>query len=407
MGVDAWIERQLHPERIDDRARRGARGRAAPPPRLPAAELLEGYEVPREAQARDPEEAGGDGRGPVRGRDAPGAARDDAEVRGRHARARRARWSTSCSRPRSCAPCYSERQLDEVLVDFWMNHFNVFASKGPEQFLVGAYERDVIRPHAWGRFEDLLVATAKSPAMLFYLDNWLSADPEARPSAPGGSARAANRAAARAERELRPRDHGAAHARRGRRLHAEGRDRGRARASPAGPSRGLRAGRAASSRSTPACTTAATRWCSGRAIKGGGQEEGEQVLHMLATHPATARFISYKLARRFVADEPPAALVDRAAETFRRTGGDIRAVVRTIVTSPEFFAPAARAAKVKTPLEFVASAVRAVGGRRRRAPASWRGASPTWACRCTSSSRPPATRTPPTPGSRRAACSRA
>jgi uncharacterized protein (DUF1800 family) len=99
----------------------------------------------------------------------------------------------------------------------------------------------------------------------------------------------------------------------------------------------------------------------GRRVKGGGQEEGEQVIHMLASHPRTARFISYKLARRFVADEPPAALVDRAAETFRRGGGDIRAVLTTIVTSPEFLAPATRAAKVKTPLEFVASAVRASG----------------------------------------------
>ena len=133
---------------------------------------------------------------------------------------------------------YSERQLDEVLVDFWMNHFNVYANKGPEKFLVGAYERDVIRPHAWGRFEDLLLATAKSPAMLFYLDNWLSADPEAA-TAPGMTGGAAQ---ARAQRELRPRDHGAAHPRRGRRLHAEGRHRGRPRASPAGRSRGLRDG---------------------------------------------------------------------------------------------------------------------------------------------------------------------
>ena len=100
----------------------------------------------------------------------------------------------------------------------------------------------------------------------------------------------------------------------------------------------------------------------GRTIKAGGQEEGEAVIHLLATHPATARFISYKLARRFVADEPPAALVERAAETFRKTDGDIRAVVaRRSSTSPEFLGPEHRAAKVKTPFEFVASAVRAAG----------------------------------------------
>lgn len=99
----------------------------------------------------------------------------------------------------------------------------------------------------------------------------------------------------------------------------------------------------------------------GRTIKAGGKDEGDAVIHLLATHPSTARFVSLKLARRFVADEPPPALVDRAAETFRKTDGDIRAVVKTLVTSPEFFAPDVRAAKVKTPLEFVASAVRASG----------------------------------------------
>ena len=95
--------------------------------------------------------------------------------------------------------------------------------------------------------------------------------------------------------------------------------------------------------------------------KGGGKNEGDEVIHLLATHPSTARFISYKLVRRFVSDEPPKALVDRAAETFRKTDGDIRAVVKAIVTSPEFLAPAARAAKVKTPFEFVVSAARATG----------------------------------------------
>jgi uncharacterized protein (DUF1800 family) len=99
----------------------------------------------------------------------------------------------------------------------------------------------------------------------------------------------------------------------------------------------------------------------GHRIKGGGKEEGERVIHLLATHPSTARFVSTKLARRFVADEPPAALVERAAEAFRRTDGDIRQVVRTIVTSPEFFAASAQSAKVKTPFEFVASALRASG----------------------------------------------
>ena len=98
-----------------------------------------------------------------------------------------------------------------------------------------------------------------------------------------------------------------------------------------------------------------------RIAPGGGRKDGERVLDIVAAHPSTARFLATKLARRFVADDPPAALVDRAAARFRETGGDLRETMRVILTSAEFFAPAARRAKVKTPLEFVATAVRATG----------------------------------------------
>ena len=280
---------------------------------------------------------------------------------------------------------YSERQLEEVLVDFWFNHFNVFARKGQTEIYVGEYEREAIRPHVLGSFRELLGATAKSPAMLFYLDNWMSADPNAasrtrespaterrrqaaRASALGGAAtwpqnrrirNAPDRMRARAQRELRARAARAAHARRRRRLHAAGRRRGRARVHrlddrPARRSR-------VPLRRRP-CTIAARRRCSGRRFAaGGGIEDGEKVLDILARHPATARHIAFKLAQRFVSDTPPHDLVDRAAETFTRTNGNLREVVRTIVTSPEFFAPEAYRAKVKTPFEFVASALRATG----------------------------------------------
>ena len=132
---------------------------------------------------------------------------------------------------------YSERQLDEVLVDFWMNHFNVYAQKGPVKFLVGEYEREVIRPHAWGRFEDLLMATAESPAMLFYLDNWLSADPKARPAACGTARRAARPPAGRGARRPTMRRPATAH--------------------PQG-----RGGSAASTRTTPARSWSCTPWAS-------------------------------------------------------------------------------------------------------------------------------------------------
>ena len=247
------------------------------------------------------------------------------------------------------------------------------------------YERDAIRPHVLGKFRDLLEATAKSPAMLFYLDNWMSADPngphpddlQMRPRfgqfgrgrlRPGRidsrKARTAGERpeehAERAQRKLRPRADGAPHARRRRRLHTEGRHRGGARVHrlddlPA-------AAWAAVSCSIRAFTIAGQKVVLGHVIKAGGrQDDGEQVLDILATHPSTARFIATKLARRFVNDTPPAALVDRVAARFRETDGDLREVMRTILTSPEFLSPDAYRAKVKTPFEFVVSAVRATG----------------------------------------------
>jgi uncharacterized protein (DUF1800 family) len=252
-----------------------------------------------------------------------------------------------------------------VLADFWLNHFNVYAAKGPLKFLVGDYERQVIRPHAWGRFEDLLIATAKSPAMLFYLDNWLSADPDASSRRPGGRAR---RAMARPQPQRPRRGLNENYAREVMELHTLGVDGGYTQQDVTEVARvftgwTLRGARGEDPRFVFEARIHARgdKRVLGRTIRGGGIEEGEQVLRLLAAHPSTARFLSYKLARRFVADEPPASLVDRAAETYRRTGGEIRAVVETIVTSPEFLGPDHRAAKIKTPLEFVASALRASG----------------------------------------------
>jgi uncharacterized protein (DUF1800 family) len=245
---------------------------------------------------------------------------------------------------------YSERQLEEVLVDFWVNHFNVFAGKGPVRFMLADYEKDVIRPHAWGRFEDLLRATARSPAMLFYLDNWLSSSPRA--PARAGRRRGLNENYARELMEL----------------HTLGVDGGYTQKDVTEVARCFTGWTMTPPRQDDPRFVFRPRWHEGgdkvvlgQRIRSGGQDEGEQVLHLLANHPATARLVSRKLARRFVADEPPAALVERAATVFRDTRGDIRQVVRAIVTSPEFFAADARGVKVKTPLEFVASAVRASG----------------------------------------------
>ena len=262
---------------------------------------------------------------------------------------------------------YSERQLDEVMVDFWFNHFNVFIGKGQTRLYLTEYERDAIRPHVWGKFRDLLGAVAESPAMLFYLDNWRSAaSPGTEMSANPMMAR--RRRAAQQQTQGRTRGINENYARELMELHTLGVDGGYTQKDITEIARAFtgwtlelpRQGGA--SKFEPRMHDNGEKVVLGVKIPaGGGKRDGELVLDLLAKHPSTARFIATKLARRFVADDPPKALVDRAAARFLETGGDIREVVRTIITSPEFFAPAAYRAKVKTPFEFVASAVRASG----------------------------------------------
>jgi uncharacterized protein (DUF1800 family) len=266
---------------------------------------------------------------------------------------------------------YSERQLEEVMVDFWFNHFNVFAGKGQTRIYITEYERDTIRPRVFGKFRDLLGAVAESPAMLFYLDNWQSAAPdeaETMMNARGRRPELRGRPNMPPQAQNRRRGINENYARELMELHTLGVDGGYtqkdvqeiARAFTGWTIEQPRQG--GGFRFDPRIHDNGEKVVLGvRIPRGGGKRDGEQVLDILAAHPSTARFVATKLARRFVADDPPATLVDRAAATFKRTGGDIREVVRTILTSPEFFAPAAYRAKVKSPLEFVASAVRASG----------------------------------------------
>jgi uncharacterized protein (DUF1800 family) len=302
---------------------------------------------------------------------------------------------------------FAERQLDEVMADFWFNHFNVFARKGPVEFMVGDYER-AIRARSFGKFEDLLVAVAQSPAMLFYLDNWQSTDPSfsprdlyrgqgqagrrrpngngvrpngrpnARPNGttpePGMNPEPGNPQNAQNRPPRRTFGINENYARELMELHTLGVDGGYtqqdvvevARAftgwtilgeGPGGPRRNQDTHYAFAE----AAHVKGDKKVLGTTIKDSGEKEGLAILHMLATHPQTAKFISSKLVRRFVADNPPQALVDRAAATFTKTGGDIREVLRTILTSDEFLGPKYRSAKVKTPFEFVVSTVRATG----------------------------------------------
>jgi len=268
---------------------------------------------------------------------------------------------------------YSERQLDEVVSDFWFNHFNVFINKGADRYLLTEYERDVIRPHALGRFEDLLVATAKSPAMLFYLDNWLSVGPDSdlargvmqhaphkrrshvrpRPVA-GKGKKKSNGLNENYGRELME-------------LHTLSVNGGYTQADVTEVAKVFTGWTLAEPRKgggfkfEPAMHEPGDKVVLGHRIKENGEKEGMQVLRMLARDPRTARFISLKLATRFVSDEPPQALVDRMTQTYLKKNGDIREVLRTLFRSPEFWSPQTYRAKVKTPLEFIVSSVRASG----------------------------------------------
>jgi uncharacterized protein (DUF1800 family) len=244
---------------------------------------------------------------------------------------------------------YSNRELEEVLADFWYNHFNVFVEKGADRYLVTAYERDAIRPHVLGKFEDLLRATAQSPAMLFYLDNWESASPQ--------SPAAQRRKLGLNEnygRELLE-------------LHTLGVDGGYTQKDVTEVARCFtgwsikQPQRVAEFEFNPKMHDAGEKTVLGvRIPAGGGIDDGFKVLHLLAHHPSTARFISRQLAMRFVADDPPQTLVNRMADTFLRKDGDLRAVLKTMFDSPEFWSRGAYRSKMKSPLEMVASSLRAL-----------------------------------------------
>jgi len=267
---------------------------------------------------------------------------------------------------------YSERQLQEVLTDFWFNHFNVFVGKGADHYDLTSYERDVIRPRALGKFEDLLVATAQSPAMLFYLDNWLSVGPNSDvANGIAGSGR---------DWRKRSKTGGPVTQSKGKR---NGLNENYGRELMELHTLGVNGGY--TQKDVTQVARVFTGWTLrqpekgggfvfdehmhepgdkivlGHRIKAGGEREGREVLHLLARNPSTARFICSKLAIRFVSDSPPPALVDQMAHTFTKKDGDIREVLQTMFKSPEFWANDTYRAKVKTPLEFVASALRASG----------------------------------------------
>jgi uncharacterized protein (DUF1800 family) len=274
---------------------------------------------------------------------------------------------------------YSERQLDEQMVDFWFNHFNVFAGKGVDRWMLTSYERDAIRPHAMGKFRDLLEATAKSPAMLFFLDNWQSVDPAAwarlqqeqqlRPrryrvfgGLPPGAAGNPNAQKKKQERGLNEN-----YGREIMELHTLGVDGGYTQKDVTEVARAFTGWTIRTPQKDPQfwfndrLHDDKPKMVLGHKIDAGGMKDGEEVLDILSRDPHTAHHLSLEIARHFVSDNPPEALVERMSETYLSTDGDIRAVLHTMIYSPEFWSKDVYRAKIKTPFELVASGARAVG----------------------------------------------
>jgi uncharacterized protein (DUF1800 family) len=428
MGVDKYIKQQLNPEMIND-AVAEAKVKNLASLSMTTAELYEKYPQPgllmkqlerrgdlpanlQDAQKNRTKNA--DAAPTVPNANAP-ATPDNAEYR----RALReyyaqnglqlpARIVAELQTSRILRAVYSERQLQEVMVDFWTNHFNVFAGKGADRWLLVAYDRDTIRPNSLGKFSDLLQATAQSPAMLFYLDNFQSVSPNAQ-LGPGGGQRpraqqaqrgglfggrqnrqpgAAGQPASPANAQRQRRGINENYARELMELHTLGVDGGYTQKDVQEVARCFtgwtifapRGGGAANQvmnngpRADMLRENAGKFYFNQRAHDdgekvvlghkipaGGGFKDGVMVLDILAHSPATAKFVAAKLVRHFVSDDPPPALVDRVAATFSKSDGDIRETLRAIFVSPEFNSPEAYRAKVKRPFELAISAIRTLG----------------------------------------------
>jgi uncharacterized protein (DUF1800 family) len=378
IGLRKYIDEQLHPERIPDESLATRLG-AYSTLNLSSKEISGRYEVPLLQARRSAKQEAASSPNP----DQAPSVKDLKRANPDRPPANQPLLELSMQKIVRAA--YSERQLQEVLTDFWFNHFNVDARKGPERFMLTEYEREVIRPHVFGHFRDLLGATAKSPAMLFYLDNWMSADPNGPHPVAGQRRFGGNGVTPRPGRgrfptmprprrpmqQQRPKAPKGLNENYGRELlelHTVGVDGGYtqndvtevARAFTGWSIENPRLG--GGFRFVPQLHDDGEKVVLGHRIKaGGGEHDGEEVLDILANHPATARFIATKLARRFVSDTPPQTLIDRATNTFHDTHGDLRAVMTTILTSAEFLSADAYRAKVKSPFEFVVSAVRATG----------------------------------------------
>jgi uncharacterized protein (DUF1800 family) len=360
-GVDRWIDQQLHPERIDD-SKSDAYFATLESYNTSPENLQRKYPPPNQLAQR------------LQAKGGKMTAADSAELRLATAGPRMV--LTEAQSGRVNRALLSERQLQEVMTDFWLNHFSVFIQKGPpERYQLAQYESKVIRPNALGKFRVLLGAVAKSPAMLFYLDNWESQADSNRPRLvplPGAGRNLRGGLLTPQQQQMLARRRGGLNENYGRELlelHTLGVDGGYMQQDVINVARAFTGWTFPRPQLTggefgfnPQMHDAGAKIVLGHKLAAGrGIEDGEEVLDIVSRHPSTARYIAFKLARRLVSDTPPAALVERAARTFQRTDGDIREVVRTIVTSPEFFSHAAYRSKVKSPFEVIVSTLRALG----------------------------------------------
>jgi len=394
MGIGAFLEQQLRSESLNDAA---AEAKVASLPTLSMSSKVLAQniqEMMAERRAKQADASGAPSHSSPAGQIRPnsvemtqgevqGGSQDKGEMLG----SRRA--VAELAQEQLLRAVYSDRQLQEVMVQFWMNHFNIFADKGADRWMITSFERDTIRPRALGKFEDLLVATAESPAMLFYLDNWLSAKPgyagnEGQLTHPwrflgagaagslAQSQRAAGNSPLAAPTKAKPtaNNHGLNenYARELMELHTLGVDGGYTQKDVIEVARCFtgwtinRPRQGGEFLFNSRMHDTGTKVVLGHKIRAGnGIEDGLAALQILAHHPSTAHFIALKLCRRFLADDPPASVVGSASRAFLKSDGDLRVVLKTILNSLEFYSDAAYRAKVKSPLELVASSMRALG----------------------------------------------
>ncbi len=401
MGLEKWIDQELHPESIDDSAL-DQRLEKYPTINASASKLLSEYPPPAQAAKKEGEtkdeykQQMTDKR-----RDAMAQVADTGNDNVDKAQQQLAkmvgpnRIIAELSMAKIDRAIYSQRQLEAVMEDFWFNHFNVFANKGADRWMLTDYVRETIRPRTMGKFQDLLTATAKSPAMLFFLDNWQSVDPvafkehqqeiamrraryqgmfgggfapapgefpNANAQFPGQQGQGQGQGAARQQDRGLNENYG----REVMELHTVGVDTGYSQQDVIEMARCLTGWTVREPRRDPEFIfkpefhAEGKKVVMGHTFNYGGEKDGEEALKMLAADPHTAKFISTELARHFVSDNPPQALVDRMAKEYESSGGDIRSVMKTMIYSPEFWSKQTYRAKVKTPFELVASTARAL-----------------------------------------------